>query len=284
MSEEKKLDETPVEAFSLEGLNVLKNAGLIDDVRDKKHLVCAWPSDRVHFNETGQVTFLNFGGKRLHRGFPYSEAFILFPSLRSLNLGGTDLSLTGTEVVLSKVANSTVESIHIGGNGLGNEGAKAIGMWLVGKPARLLKVDFRYNDIGDEGMAALCQGLVDSDVIYFHMEGNAIGNAGCLALSTLLNHGSCKLAEVFLGANKIGAAGAAHLASSLLTNTTLSKLYLEGNNIGLEGATAFSEVLEELTTHKTLKHLYVDNNNIGKEGSQRLSKALNSSTSFSDGF
>ena len=65
-------------------------------------------------------------------------------------------------------------------------------------------------------------------------------------------------------------------------NNTLCKLYLEGNQIGLQGADAFSSVLEELRGVSRLQYLYVDNNNIGKNSSERLAKALNSATMIKD--
>lgn len=291
MSEESKVDETPlyVEASSLTGLRMLKSAGFLDISNEEcDDVLCSsWSSSddmRVHFDAAGTVILLNLGGKRLHRGFPSAEALSHLSVLRSLNLGGTDLPLKDTENVLSIVA-SSIESVYLGGNGLGNEGAKMIARWLsTEKPENLVKIDLRYNDIGGEGMEILCDGLLHARVMYLHLEGNQIGNAGCASLSKLLKLEACHLVEVFLGGNKIEAAGAAQLASSLEANTTLTKLYLEGNSIGPEGATAFSEALEELKENKKhIKHLFVDNNNIGKEGSQRLARALDSRTAIPDG-
>jgi Ran GTPase-activating protein (RanGAP) involved in mRNA processing and transport len=86
-----------------------------------------------------------------------------------------------------------------------------------------------------------------------------------------------------LGANQVQSQGAAAVASSLHSNKTVSKIYLEGNNIGLQGANAFLMVLEELDGNTTLKNLFVDNNNIGKEGSKQLASALNSAMAMGDG-
>jgi Ran GTPase-activating protein (RanGAP) involved in mRNA processing and transport len=307
MGEVVETTDTLVDASSLVGLRLLKSAHLLESSDSVDDIYCsAWSSNRVHFvdhnsssncnnnndnnnndknsSSAGAVALLNLGGQRLHHGWPSAEALNHFPELSTLNLGGTDLPLEDIETVLSMVANS-IECIHIGGNGLGNQGAEMIARWLCEKmPANLVKIDLRYNDIDCEGMEFLCEGLQVTRVNYLHLEGNQIGDAGCAALSQLLKHGSCKLEEVFLGANKIGAAGAAHLASSLERNSTLTKLYLEGNSIGLEGASAFSEALEELKENKKhLKNLFVDNNNIGQEGSQRLAKALDSGFVIPDG-
>lgn len=58
-------------------------------------------------------------------------------------------------------------------------------------------------------------------------------------------------------------------------NTTLKKLYLEGNSIGDEGAFALRDVLSSRQV-KVLEHLYVDNNGLGKEAAMSLGRAVNS--------
>ena len=133
-------------------------------------------------------------------------------------------------------------------------------------------------------MEAICVGLKNSNVKYLYVEGNQIGDDGAIALSELLKdeNGATSLCEIYLGANQVQSKGAAKVASSLRRNKVVSKIYLEGNNIGLQGASAFSSVLEELNGNTGLKNLFVDNNNIGKEGSKRLAQALNSGTAIGE--
>ena len=98
--------------------------------------------------------------------------------------------------------------------------------------------------------------------------------------------------EVFLGQKRIGPAGARSLAASLRSNAAVTKMYLEGNSVGDEGAAAFCKMLEgrrgetkteaDATTESPLKHLYLENNNIGKELSNRLGRALRSETVIAD--
>jgi Ran GTPase-activating protein (RanGAP) involved in mRNA processing and transport len=275
-----------VEANSLEGLRALAEGGLLNDGGDE--LCASWlqkTDERVAFNDSGKVTSLNLGGMRLRKGLPcVPVVFHNFEDLSSLNLGGTDLPIADiAEVLRYSVA---IESLHLSGNGLGDDGAKQIAAWLeTAKAKHLIKLDLRYNDIGGTGMEALCcQGLLHTNVAYWHMEGNHIGDDGCAALSKALLLPDFKLQELFLGANQIGADGAIHLAKALKNNNNslLSKLYLEGNHIGHTGATAMAEALESLEGTATLKNLFMDNNNIGKEGSERLAKALNSATAIPD--
>ena len=75
------------------------------------------------------------------------------------------------------------------------------------------------------------------------------------------------LSKLNLEDNNIGVEGATAIAKALETNTTLSKLDLRGNNIGDEGATAIAKALE---TNTTLSSLNLTWNNIGKEAKRVL--------------
>jgi hypothetical protein len=285
------------------GLRTLRNLTLLASAPDCDDKLCSSWTTAVAFNADGCVTLLDLGGKRLYKGFPGGAPPIqiifkqqLGAHLTTLNVAGTDLPLKDTMAILELVA-PTIQALYVGGNGLGVAGAKALGRWSP-SASQLIKLDVRYNDIGCEGMEALCEGLGQqqscSKVQYLYAEGNQIGDQGAIALSQLLLLkttdadgstvvSSSSLREIFLGANQIQSQGAAALASSLHSNKTVSKIYLEGNQIGLQGANAFSTVLEELDGNTALKNLFVDNNNIGKEGSKRLASALNSATAMGDG-
>jgi Leucine Rich repeat len=252
---------------------------------------------RVTFDANGCVTFLDWGGMRLHRGFSpaaleavfprsSSSRCFPFPALIGLNLAGTDL--LAQQLCRILLALPGLEGAHLGGNGLGDAGIAALATTALSgsSSSKLIKLDVRYNDITGRGMTALCAGLAKTRVKYLHLEGNQIGDEGCQALAALLqrqrgdnDERSCQLAHVFLGGNRIGPVGAAALAGAIRTNRTLVKLYLEGNGIGEAGATAFSEALEQ-TEATVLQNLFVDNNNIGKAGSQRLARALQSATAI----
>lgn len=262
------------------------------DATKSPHLVSTWGRrhPNVQFGDkSNAVTVLDLGGKRLHKGFPCNpqDSVGAFACLNTLNLAGTDLTLQDIMRILA-LPNvvETVECLYLGGNCLGDDGAKAIAAQFLASARRLRKLDLRYNDIQVAGMQAICEALLESNVEYLYLEGNQVGNDGAKALANLLEQqalSECNaLREVFLGANKIQADGAKFLAEILHQNKYLSKLYLEGNDIGLQGANAFSTVLEALQGDTGLKHLFVDNNNIGKEGSKRLAKALKSGTAIGE--
>jgi Leucine Rich repeat len=265
----------------------------LDEASPLPHLISSWhgqPQPTVQLDDDGYVVFLDLGGKRLHRGFPCSISATMgaFSRLETLNLAGTDLPWNNHLAEILQLPNiqQNLKCLYLGGNGLGDEGATAMATEFLACAKNLNKLDLRFNDIGGAGMKALCQHMPET-VQHLYLEGNQVGTEGAVALGELLKKQSSQdssgqLREVFLGANQIDAAGAKALAQSLHDNQRLSKLYLEGNNIGLEGANAFSSVLEELAGNTALKNLYVDNNDVGKEGSKRLAKALNSGTAIGD--
>jgi Leucine Rich repeat len=306
-----------VAALSSEGLVTLLDSGIFGHrtstvlvTPEQKELCAAWDPSTVQFDAQGHVVTLDLSSCRLRKGLAatmrptgvvVSSVFRnKFSYLVTLNLGGTDLPVADI-LELGSAVSSTLESLFLGGNSLGDVGAAAIGTWLP-TARHLTKLDLRYNDIGPVGCQALCQGLsIQRTVVQLYLEGNTLGNDGATALANLLigspeqenqdNNNSktcyetppssCPIEELFLGGNHIGAEGGTALASVLASNQTLRKLYLEGNNIGVVGAMAFTTALTNCQGTTTgLKHLFCDNNNIGKEGSQQLARALNSATAI----
>jgi len=107
------------------------------------------------------------------------------------------------------------------------------------------------------------------------LEGNGVGDDGVLALVKVLTSPNCQLTELNLSDNCVAVKGAKILADALLTNSTLTKLHLDGNFIGPDGALAFLDVIENKGI-KTLKELSFRDCNVGQEFGERLAKALKS--------
>jgi hypothetical protein len=311
MSEEKQ-NELNVNKECLNGLEILKEHNLINfcptndadadanDIfstytgsADKKttkypsvELVSSWSSNsRVQFDIDGCVTSLDFGGKRLHNGLPCDPQVFgdqYFSRLKTLSLAGTDLPIKYIMAILPFIQ-AHIECLFLGGNAFGDIGAEQVSTWLP-KAKSLVKLDLRYNEINAAGITAISRSLVDTNVQYLYLEGNIIGDEGCAAMVDFLlkKKENSQIREMFLGANHIQSSGAASLASLLYVNKNISKIYLEGNNIGINGAAAFCKVLEELNGDTGLRNLYVDNNNIGKELSNKLATLLKSETTIQD--
>ena len=183
---------------------------------------------------------------------------------------------------------------------------------LVRSCPSLVRLDLRYNDLGEGGAAALAGALREGTaaaaaaaaaaVAVLHLEGNGIGDGGCASLAAAVSPGKREgaLEELYLGANGIGPKGAACLAGGLEAGgglRGLRTLFLEGNRIGPGGAEVLAGALEGLWAEAeeeagrggreggeapaiSLRHLYVDNNGCGKEGMQRIAAALNSGSTI----
>lgn len=285
MTEGQELNEH-VNTDSLKALETLKAIGLLQTVDGSvvnAQLISSWGGE-VQFDIDGNVIVIDLGGKRLYKGLPCAPEMLnpaRFPFLTKLNLAGTDLPFGDLMAVLDQVQ-AHIEHVYLGGNGLGVEGSMKLATSWLASARKLLTLDLRYNDIKGVGMEAICQALASTQVQYLYVEGNQIGDSGAMAVAALLKDPKSPLEQLFMGANQILAPGAQALASTLYVNKKISKIYLEGNSIGLDGANYFSSALEDLKGDTGLKNLFVDNNNIGKEGSLRLAKALNSATVIED--
>lgn len=231
--------------------------------------------------ESGTVTTLSLGGNRLKHLREWESG--LLKDVVTLDLASTDLEMDAIVGIVSKCP--VLRHLHLGGNGTTGSDVQKLLDSVRTIVLQLATLDLRYNNIGQEGMAALSNMLQQEDGCCWstlYLEGNQLTD-NCF-VDTNVSFGST-LVELYLGQNQIGPEGAGALAQGLLDkNCRLKKLYLESNQIQNAGAKAFYEVLEGQTDEsKTLEKLYVENNGIGKEESIRLGRSLNSPTFIGDG-
>uniref|UniRef100_A0A7S2IB54 RNI-like protein n=1 Tax=Helicotheca tamesis TaxID=374047 RepID=A0A7S2IB54_9STRA len=241
-------------------------------------------TEHVQFDTSGNITYLNLGGRRLRKLPSPISTFHPLEHLTTLNLGNSDLPPQIQMDILSSLKqHGTLRDLHLSGNGLRDAGITNLSAVLEDFES-LEKLDLRYNDIGPAGATSLGTILNSSKnkLRILHVEGNELGDEGVTSLATVLCTNQT-LMELYLGSNSIGPNGATSLSKCIEVNRTLSKLHLEGNCIGPNGAIAFAEVLERLKVEggmRGLEKLYVDNNEMGKDAAKRLAKALNSDTAI----
>ena len=101
-----------------------------------------------------------------------------------------------------------------------------------------------YNSIGDDGAAALAEGLESCNSLHtLELSHNSIGDVGAAALAEGLK--SCNNLQILnLKSNSIGDDGAAALAEGLKSCNSLDTLYLSDNSISDVGAAALAEGLK----------------------------------------
>eukprot|EP00808_Paulinella_micropora_P000941 g76882.t1 len=145
-------------------------------------------------------------------------------------------------------ANNSIRSIDLRNNGIGDEGAKAIGLALqVNKT--LQRLSLRRNNIGADGAKAIGKALEENKTVI----------------------------ELRMGANKMGPAGAEAIANMLKVNKSITHLHLNLNNIGPDGAAAIGKALE---VTEALQGLNLIDNNIGPEGAKAIADMLKVNTSL----
>ena len=160
----------------------------------------------------------------------------------------------GLEAVAAFLATDcSLQAIGLHYNGFGPSGATALAAALHTNHA-LQELALYSNNIGPDGAVVLAAALaVNRGVVSVDMGGNAICDAGAMAMARAL-HRNDTITDLHLDFNQIGEDGAKALARALaeprcdyagprvgaedcdasdaLANTTLTTLWLHGNNVG----------------------------------------------------
>jgi Ran GTPase-activating protein (RanGAP) involved in mRNA processing and transport len=136
---------------------------------------------------------------------------------------------------------TSVTSIYLSGNAIGDEGASALADALMVNTS-VTSIDLSSNQISDMGASALADALkVNRLVTSINLAGNGIGAEGAFALADALKENT-SVTTINLGSNGIGAEGASALADALKVNTSLTSINLDYKQIGTE-ASALADAL-----------------------------------------
>ena len=130
-----------------------------------------------------------------------------------------------------------------------------------------------YNSIGDDGAAALAEGLKSCNSLYtLGLSHNSIGDDGAAALAEGLKSCNC-LYCLFLSDNSISSDGAAALAEGLKSCNNPLNLDLSFNCLSDDGAEALAEGLKSCNS---LCILNLSINSLGDDGAATLVEGLKS--------
>ncbi|CAE7347373.1 NLRC3 [Symbiodinium sp. KB8] len=205
--------------------------------------------------------------------------------------------------------NSTLTSINLRGNNIGDEGAEAIAEALKTN-STLTRIQLAFNSIGSEGGKAICEALKsNSTLTSINLEGNVIslqvlaeiekrcrlerfedsraapeaakawtGRVRIEDLAERLNEhcNPSKLSLSRFGRRQRGLKAVEEvkaISEALKSNSTLTSIDLTEWFIGDKGAQAIGEALK---TNSTLTSINLQGNDIGGEGAEALAEALKS--------
>eukprot|EP00594_Rhizosolenia_setigera_P016472 CAMPEP_0178964604 /NCGR_PEP_ID=MMETSP0789-20121207/15773_1 /TAXON_ID=3005 /ORGANISM="Rhizosolenia setigera, Strain CCMP 1694" /LENGTH=392 /DNA_ID=CAMNT_0020649405 /DNA_START=119 /DNA_END=1297 /DNA_ORIENTATION=- len=271
----------------------------MDDMIDDDSSPDYWKSIcQFHILE-GHIITLSLNGQRLRTVDIHILKFLL-QKVKVLDLGNTDLSCETLSKELLPIPAKTLETLHLAGCGnLGGDDDKkegdAFSFWKSICGMKSLKVlDLRYNDLGShviQKWASLSSSFYFPQKLQvLHLEGNQLGDEGLISLLNCFEKQHPQeqkqkqndLRELYLSHNSIGDRSIQVLASFLSSSLfpSLTKISLDKNCIGVNGAKALLEVLPSTKMEK----LNVDNNSgIPKELAIQLGKALKGVTTIGDG-
>lgn len=175
--------------------------------------------------------------------------------------------------ILSQLSNPELSELDLSSKGMGDLEAKAIANKL--KINRTLThLNLSSNDIDAEGAKEIAEALkVNRSLTRLNLTHNRrIGNEGAKALANVLKSNiNSTLTELFLNQNEIGLEGAIAIAEAIKVNLSLAYLNLWENKIDDEGAIVIADALK---TNITLTSLILNNNKIGIRGIRALIAAL----------
>lgn len=152
------------------------------------------------------------------------------PKLRQLNLSGCNIESQGAIAIINSLSNSSIETLNLSDNYIGDDGATQIGLVLETNKS-LKQLSIQENQITDDGMASISKGLTRNKGLQFlGVQWNFITNNGALYLNTCLTQNSSLRALHILG-NAIDRDGVKSiLEGSLVLNTKPIDVDVAGMN------------------------------------------------------
>ena len=147
-------------------------------------------------------------------------------SITKLDLDCNNLTVAGVSNIVPFLQNAvSLTDLNLSGNNIQSEGFNVMFRALSDGPIERL----HCNDCGIESIEIVI-GYTPRHLDYLDLEDNLINADGCRQLAKLLQRGDATLNHLALGNNKIDDDGVGILVGALINNTSLTSLYLNGND------------------------------------------------------
>lgn len=174
-----------------------------------------------------------------------------FTNLTTLSLSNNSIDCTELEILLSSIEDTSVVSLNLGQNEIGNRGADKLGQFLSSN-CTLRYINLERNNITD--IKELARGLAHNNTLeVLHLR-----NTRSNLVNKIRRYSDGRMIDINFY-NRIGNDGAIELGKMLKINTALQKLTLCYNNIGSVGVQG---LIEGLDHNKTLQVLDLRDNGL----------------------
>ncbi len=165
--------------------------------------------------------------------------------------------------------NTSIETLSLSDNEIGNKGAKILGNALEINRS-ITDIDLYSNKIGDEGVIALTETLkINTNIRKLCLFANQIGPKGAIALSPFFK--SDYNINIDIGYNKINDEGCISIMNIIKKNPFQKTIYFYRNNIRTEGIKVLSEYLK---FNSTVKIVDLAENKLGDEEAIMLAESI----------
>lgn len=140
--------------------------------------------------------------------------------------------------------------INLCRRGIGEKEALLVKEAIIANP-QLSVVKLSYNDLRDAGAALIAEAMFANNrhhpsISSLDLGFNAIGDAGCEAISVHTLAGNFALDTLYLSGNKIRDKGALSIAGAMLHGVGLTQLHLTANSIGSNGLKALCGAIAQV--------------------------------------
>ncbi|XP_038654841.1 dynein regulatory complex subunit 5 [Scyliorhinus canicula] len=163
------------------------------------------------------------------------------PSLKELDLSHNMIMDNGAKVVAKLLHKTNLEKVNLCNNRISAYGAKAIS-YKVRRFSTLKSINFRLNQIGDEGGEVLGRALVKSSVEDINLSSNELTEPVAVVFSELLIKNR-NLKSIDLSCNNLGPEAGKQLQEGMTMNNTLMEFDLRLTDIGAENEYAINQML-----------------------------------------
>ncbi|KAJ0397194.1 hypothetical protein ATCC90586_007632 [Pythium insidiosum] len=226
---------------------------------------------------------LYFSGHKLGQAGldAFAECLAVNTTLKHLSIGEDALGDAGVAALsagLARNAGSAVEVWDLEHKSVGLAGASALG-GLLAANSSLRSLTLARNNVGDEGVKALVAGLPSSSQTRLDtltLTETAISGAALDHLAAWLAAPQCTLATLNVSFNALSSASAAFF-EALAVNKSLKKLLLKDCQLQAAHGEALAAALK---ANVSLEHVDVSDNPLGDAGCRAISAALAVNTSL----
>lgn len=190
-------------------------------------------------------------------------------TLKSLNLSDNALGEKGVRAFSALLSSQrSLEALYFMNNGISADAARAI-REILPSSKELRTLRFHNNMTGDEGAVELAAGVVGEAPLleHFQFSSSRVGSEGGIALMEALQGGK-SLRSIDIRDNMYGPEGGAGLALALRSHTMLKEVYLSDLGLEDEGALAVVKALTEASSQVVILELG------GNEITEKVAPAL----------